>query len=277
VPELTIQEITTKLRNLAQERNVAYNMVVTEYLLECVVRRLVAAKDLASKVTFKGGYVCARVYNSPRYTTDIDLTIHGISAEVALKKAISLLEQPTNDGAWFLRQNVVDLTTQGEYGGVRIVTRGGLGSKPANPARSQIFHVDIGINDAVSPAAPELTTYSLAGNDRFTWKVYAVETVVAEKLHTLVDRGSENSRSRDIFDINLLLPQCDAVTLKSALVVTFAHRETPLPASIGKMLSTLDRSLLKRGWTKVMINANTEKTFDKTFDELIRKLNNLQI
>lgn len=221
--EQTLQKIPIRLRKVAQERNVAYNMVVTEYLLECIVRRLVSAKDLASKTTFKGGYVCARVYKSPRYTTDIDLTIHGISADEALQQAILLLEQPFEDGAWFQRQNVIDLTMQGEYGGMRIVTRGGLGKKPTNPSKRQIFHVDIGINDAISPAASELTTDSLSGVGSFNWKVYAVETVVAEKLHTMIDRGSENSRSRDIFDANLLLKQCDLQTLKSSLATTFNH------------------------------------------------------
>lgn len=273
----TTRNVTARLRKVAQERKVAYNMIVTEYLLECVVRRLVVAKNLASKTVFKGGYVCARVYNSPRYTTDIDLTIRGISAEKAVSIAVSIIEKSADDGAWFQHQKVVDLLTQGEYGGMRIVTRGGLGKQPANPSKSQIFHIDIGINDAISPEASDLTTDSLAGVGSFNWKVYAVETVVAEKVHTMVDRGSENSRSRDIYDINLLLPQCDGETLKTSLATTFTHRQTPLPASISEIFSSQDTSLLRRGWAKVMNNATTEKTFAETFDELIQKLQALEL
>lgn len=270
-----LRQVKARLRKCAQDRGIAYNMVATEYLLECMVRRLVAAKDFATKTTFKGGYVCARVYNSPRYTTDVDLTIRGISADEAVAKSISLFARPTNDGAWFQHEAVTDLLTQGEYGGVRIVLRGGLGKSPANLSRSQIFHIDIGINDAVSPPALEKQTHSLAGAGSFHWTVYAVETIVAEKLHTMIDRGSENSRSRDVFDINLLLDQCDMHTLKSSLTATFSHRETDLPKSFSNKITSIDRSLLSRGWTKVMEDATTQKNFDETFDELLMKLKKL--
>ncbi len=270
-----LQRIKRKLKKLSEERKIDYNMVVTEYLLECVVRRLVTAKDLASKATFKGGYVCVRVYNSPRYTTDVDLTIRGISADKAVAKSISLIEQQADDGAWFQHQEVVDLLTQGEYGGMRIVTRGGLGTPPKDAKRSQIFHIDIGINDAISPPPIETISNSLAGIGSFNWMVYSVETVVAEKLHTMIDRGSENSRSRDVFDINLLIDQCDKATLKSSIAATFSHRETSLPQSMSVALTTLDRTVMSRGWRKVMENAATDKSFDETFEEMLLKLKTL--
>jgi len=272
------QRVAARLQKVAQERKTSYNMVVTEYLLECIVRRLTSARDLATKATFKGGYVCARVYNSPRYTTDLDLTIRGISSTDAVAKAIALLQQPDfDDGAWFKHQNVIDLVTQGDYGGTRIVARGGLGSPPTKVSKSQVFHVDIGVNDAVSPPAVTQTTPSLAGSESFNWTVYAVETVIAEKLHTMIARGSENSRSRDVFDIHLLIDQCDIKTLKAALKATFTHRETAIPGSFCDTLAALDRTTLERGWTKVMGNATQTRSFDVTFDELLQKLRDLKL
>lgn len=152
------------------------------------------------------------------------------------------------------------------------MVRGGIGEQPVDTSRCQIFHIDIGINDSIFPEAIEQELDSLAGFASFNWTVYAVETVVAEKLHTMVDRGWENSRSRDIFDIHLLLQQCDPDTLKSSVGVTFKHRKTAIPEFIGETLSSLDVSLLKRGWTKVMDLAPTAKSFDSIIDKL-RELN----
>ena len=267
------QEIILRLQKVARQRSVPFNRIATEYLIECLVRRLTASEDLANKAVFKGGYVALRVYNSPRYTTDLDLSIRNISIDSAIAKARTLIEQDTgNDGVWFKCQNIMDLTAQGEYGGKRIVAKGGIGNPRASISKSQTFHVDIGIGDAVVPEARNELTPSLIGQEDFRWRVYSVETLVSEKLHALITRGSDNSRSRDIFDIYLLLDLCEAGQLYDSLMATFRSRGDALPASIIEVIVGIDNSLLKRGWSKVVATTEIDLGFDEAFRGVTEKL-----
>jgi hypothetical protein len=62
------RSITDKLSRIAKSLGVAYAKILTEFLLERLVLRLISSPELRGKVVFKGGYVSLRVYDSPRYT-----------------------------------------------------------------------------------------------------------------------------------------------------------------------------------------------------------------
>lgn len=64
--------------------------------------------------------------------------------------------------------------------------------------------VDVGIGDAVEPPAEWIDYPSLLDLPRPRLRAYRPETVVAEKLHTMVVLGAANSRMRDFFDIHAL-------------------------------------------------------------------------
>ncbi|NRA47414.1 MAG: nucleotidyl transferase AbiEii/AbiGii toxin family protein [Oligoflexales bacterium] len=62
----------------------------------------------------------------------------------------------------------------------------------------------------------------MLGSSSVSWLVYPIETIVAEKLHCLIMRGSSNSRSKDIFDLFFYLDKCDSKILEKALHATFS-------------------------------------------------------
>ena len=65
------------------------------------------------------------------------------------------------------------------------------------------------------------------------WKIYPVEYIIAEKVQTLFDRGSANSRAKDIYDLMYLFPRFrDQSALATAIRKTFKHRRTVLPESL---------------------------------------------
>ncbi len=123
------------------------------------------------------------------------------------KIAQAAAESDLKDGVWFRAEKTVDLKTQGEYGGLRIVLRTGIGEILKNLKKAQIVHFDIGKGDPVVPGPVDVETPFLLGGGSLSWRVYPVETTVAEKLHALIIRGSESSRSKDVFDLGLLLPK----------------------------------------------------------------------
>jgi hypothetical protein len=108
--------IATKLSSLAKKKGVTYQSMATSFLIERLLARLVLDKALVKVLVFKGGYVGLRVYNSERYTVDLDALLLKADILGTLVKTISAIETDIGDGAWFAYESQIDLKTQGEYG-----------------------------------------------------------------------------------------------------------------------------------------------------------------
>lgn len=242
------QSVSTKLSKLARAQGKPFDKLLTLFLLERAVTRLVSDSDLARCLVFKGGYVSVRVYDSPRFTIDVDAVLHGLSQEDAVNKIKARMEEQSPDAAWFHFEGEHDLVTQSEYGGKRLTYRTGLGDPPENINRAQMIDIDIGTGDPVTPSPQGIETLSILGDETLSWQVYPVETILAEKLHSLVSKGAANSRAKDVFDIGLLLPKAEANILTEALQATFDYRGDPLPKDIPTVLESMDTTLLEKGW-----------------------------
>lgn len=269
------RSISKRLSLLAQKLGVAFQDVATEFLIERMVVRLVQDKELAGQLVFKGGYVALRVYASPRYTIDLDAVLKRGDAGTVAAKAISAIESNLKDGAWFRREREIDLTAQGEYGGRRIVFRTGIGPILKDIKRAQLVNLDIGIGDPITPGPVKSTISELLGGGSVSWSVYPIETAAAEKIHTLVARGSENSRAKDVFDLSLFLPKCRSATLKEALKQTFQYRGAMLPKDIPSVLRAIDLSLIKRGWQSAVGDIESAATFEEAFKTVVSELERL--
>ena len=134
--------VTQKLANLAKKRGARFEHVATEFLIERLVRRLVADKKLASLLVFKGGFVGLRVYNSSRYTVDLDALLRKSNLEATLALTREAAETDLDDGVWFRFESQVDLETQGEYGGIRQTFRAGFGELPKKLLKASIGILD---------------------------------------------------------------------------------------------------------------------------------------
>lgn len=269
------QSITAKLSQLARNQDKPYDKLLTIFMLERAVARIVADPNLARCLIFKGGYVSVRVYDSPRFTTDIDAVLHGLDKTSAVNKIREQMALPFSDGAWFHYEQEQNLVTQSEYGGCRLVFRGGLGDPPEKLHRAQIIDIDIGTGDPVTPAPRLVETEWLVGSGSLSWQVYPVETILAEKLHTLVARGSANSRARDVYDISLLLPRADVETLQTALRATFTYRGDHLPDDIASILQHMDTGLLERGWHSATSHISGVRGFRATWHDLVVNLKHI--
>jgi len=122
------------------------------------------------------------------------------------------------------------------------------------------------------PGPVEVETPFLLGGGKLSWSVYPAETTVAEKLHALVVRGAESSRSKDIFDLNLLLTKCDPAILKKSVTETFRHRGDTVPTDLAEHLRQIDRKLLKMGWASAIGDIASAPDFDEEFDGAVRQI-----
>ncbi len=129
------------------------------------------------------------------------------------------------------------------------------------------IQLDIGIGDSVDPVEivwPLLQYREQAlFENSVSLQVYPVETIFAEKLETVIARGTFNSRMKDFHDLFLLCQQAsliDPQTLIENINKTFAIRETKIEIPI---LLTSDDGYLQTLW-----NAHLRTLGQTTVQEL---------
>ncbi len=269
--------VRQKITDLVTKLDVPFQNIQTAFMIERLVVRLVADKNLAKHLVFKGGFVGLRVYNSERYTIDLDALLVKADIKSTLALTRKNAEVDLDDGVWFKFEDQMDLATQGEYGGIRQTYRAGIGEVLKNMSKAQTIHFDLGIGDPITPGPQKIEVPSLLpkGED-ISWSVYPMETICAEKIHALVTHGNINSRSKDVHDLSVFLPKAEAVNLGEALKKCFAFRETEMPESFSKTFKAIDTTSLQRGWTTATTTVPKERDFKEAFDDVVKSMANLE-
>lgn len=265
------KSIRQKLSNLSQKQEVSYQYVATSFLLERLVARIVSDSRLYKSLVFKGGYVALRIYKSNRYKIDLDALLSTSYLKETLKQVKEAAEKDIGDAVWFRFEKEIDLKTQGEYGGIRQVFRAGIGEIPKDIKRSQIVHFDLGTDDPIIPQPVTVNMSELIGGKELSWIVYAIETMIAEKIHALVDRDAGSSRSKDIFDLARFLPKAEIPLLKEALKACFNYRGIQLPEDLADFIGRIDTTLLKQGWPSAVSGMKQPPVFEDSFKILLKE------
>jgi hypothetical protein len=259
------------MKTYAKDHNMGFEKVMTLFFLERAAFKLSHLRSLEEKIIFKGGFVNVRVHASPRYTTDLDASIKGVSLEQVEKPIIDCIELDVGDGVWFRYDKSSPLKTQKEDGGLRIQFRAGLGEVPRRVSIAQLVHIDTGSDCVDEPKPLFLKTTLAIGEGHISWHVYPVELTVAEKIHALISKGSLNSRAKDIFDLDLLIPKCDLEKLKTSVLNTFKSRGTPLSTSVYEHLSEINPGILRKGWLSVVAGMEIVQEFDVVFERVLER------
>lgn len=271
------ESIRTKLKSISSKLKVKYSHLETVFLIERLVVRLISEKKLSQSLVFKGGFVGLKVYDSPRYTIDLDALLVKSNIEQTLELVKRQVETDIGDGVWFRFENQIDLQTQGEYGGIRQTYRAGIGEVLKDLKRAQIINFDLGIGDPITPGPQKENTHSLlTGSDNISWSVYSIETICAEKLHALISHGDDNSRSKDIHDLAIFLPKVDGPTLKEALKRSFDFRSTEIPKSFYAEIKNLNTSRLERGWASAVDSIPNAMSFKSAFEEVLKLIGKIE-
>ena len=269
--------IRQKIIDLGKKIGVEPRNIETVFMIERLVARLIADKHLASHLVFKGGFVGLKIYESPRYTVDLDALLVKSNTEETLERVKRQAESDLNDGVWFRYESQIDLATQGEYGGIRHSYRAGIGEVLKNLKKAQVIHFDLGIGDPVTPGPQKEQTPSLlSGNNEISWSVYPIETICAEKLHALISHGDENSRSKDVHDLAIFLPKVDGSILKEALKRSFEFRSTELPNSFYTEIKKLKTDRLERGWVSAVDSIPNAMSFKTAFEKVVKLIGEIE-
>lgn len=273
-----VRSLSDRIKRLANEQNSPYEEVLTQFLIERATARLMMDRRLFESLVFKGGFVGLTVYGSPRFTNDLDAVLHHCDPGEVRSRISLAMSKDIGDHVWFALDKEIDLQTQNEYGGFRLQYRAGLG-EPLDIKRAKIVNIDVGTGDPVTPGPVIKLTPSSLGSDEISWRVYPIETIIAEKLHPLAAFGSMNSRSKDIFDLAFFLPQANKEQLIEAIARTFKYRGLAVPDNFSEWLESLNTTFLQRGWKKAVasLKVKDEPSFEVSYRLVIEWLRKLGI
>jgi predicted nucleotidyltransferase component of viral defense system len=270
------ESVRAKITNLAKKLGRDFNTLALEFALERLVVRLRSDPKLAKALVFKGGFVMLKAYGSSRLTVDVDTSLYGLSIEEAEARAKAVIEKDWQDGLWMGAVESEKMEHQTEYNGLRLTARYTFGEPKVAHNRLGKLVLDIGIADAMTPGPQDSVLEPLLGGDPISWRIYPVESIVAEKLHALVSHGSLNSRFKDVYDLTHLLPKCkNLATLRRAIRESFKSRETEVPNSFSEFWKTLDKDVLRRSIGSVSMAVGETPDFDqleRTLSKLLKRL-----
>ncbi len=229
--------VRAKLLNRARERGEDYNYLVIRFIQERLLYRLSQSQH-AEAFVLKGATLFTLWHGAPhRPTKDVDFLGTGTPDAERLRAVFVevLSTSAVDDGLDFQTHGITAAPIREEavYDGIRLVIPVAFGSGKTN------VQVDVGFGDSIVPAPDETDFPTLLDFPAPHVRAYRPETVVAEKLHAMVELGMNNSRMKDYFDVDILLRDfdLDRTALRDAIEATFAQRQTPRPRQVPVGLS----------------------------------------
>ena len=222
----TPEQIKGRIKRVAKQNNADARTLMRIYMMERFLERL-AQSEYRDNFIIKGGIlVTAMIGVAHRSTMDIDTSMKNLnlSAEDALRVVNQVKDIDLDDGVSFDVKDVSNIMDEMEYPGIRVTMNANVG-RLITPLK-----IDISTGDVITPRAIEFN-YDLLLEDRSIslWS-YNLETILAEKLQTVLARGILNTRMRDFYDIRMLLDtyedKVNKAVLKDAFAATCKKRGT---------------------------------------------------
>lgn len=219
------QAVKDKLKNISREKNVDFNSVMRFYMYDRFVERLSKSK-YKDNFILKGGFYLSKLFGlDNRSTMDIDTAIR--KAEFTEENLIKMVNEIINinvgDNVKFKIEETEPIRDEDEYGGLRITINFMLENIKDK------FHIDLATGDSIYPGPDNYRYESLIGGEFYRVWSYNLETVLAEKLETILSKLETSSRMKDYYDIYLIykfkFDKIDKEKFRGAVEKTFKKRE----------------------------------------------------
>jgi len=189
----TPMQLKAFIKNKAIEKNITAQLVMQNYVLERLLERI-SLSPYKQNFILKGGLLISAIVGlDTRATMDMDTTIKGFElTHEALRKIFTeICNISVDDDVEFELLGTADIREADDYPGIRVNMKANY--SPISVALT----VDVTTGDKITPREIEYK-YSLMFDERtINILAYNLETVLAEKLETVVSRGIANTRPRD--------------------------------------------------------------------------------
>ena len=221
----SVQAVKDKLNNVSREKNVDFNSVMRFYMYDRFVERLSKSK-YKDNFILKGGFYLSKLFGlDNRSTMDIDTAIR--KAEFTEENIIKMINEIINidvgDNVKFKIEKTETIRDEDEYGGLRITINFMLENIKDK------FHIDLATGDPIYPRPDNYRYESLIGDEVYKVWSYNLETVLAEKIETILSKLETSSRMKDYYDIYLIykfkFDKINKEKFRGSVEKTFKKRE----------------------------------------------------
>lgn len=212
----------------------------------------ISLSEYRDKFILKGGMlVAAMVGLDVRSTMDMDATIKGtnVNIEDVEKMVHSIVTVSIDDGVAFQIKSISEIMEEAEYPGIR-VNMTTLFDGVVTPLK-----IDISTGDVITPREVRYRFKLMLEERTIDVLAYNLETVLAEKLETIITRAVTNTRMRDFYDVYILQQlhgkALDQTMLQDALRATARKRGTEQHLTeAGEVIDEVKNSpAMQRLWT----------------------------
>ncbi|HES9549730.1 TPA: nucleotidyl transferase AbiEii/AbiGii toxin family protein [Streptococcus pneumoniae] len=214
-----------KIKNISKDKGIPAQQVQQHYLIEQVLK-MISTSAYRDSFIVKGGYLIGQMIGLDKRTTmDLDVTLKG--TEMSRENLIHIFEEilcSKTDGFSFSVDKLEPIRQDDEYGGFSLKLNATFDTL------KEVVFIDITTGDKITPREITYSMTSIFTNESIKIWTYNLETVLAEKLETIISRGLASTRPRDRYDLftlyKLRKEEINLEVLKNALENTAEKRES---------------------------------------------------
>ena len=263
-----------KIKNIAKEKGIPPQQVQQHYLIEEVLN-LISKSSYRNSFIVKGGYLIGQMIGLDKRTTmDLDVTLKGTSLN--RDNLINIFEEivsNTTDVFSFTVDKLEPIRQDDIYGGFSIKLNATFDTL------NEVIFIDVTTGDKITPREISYSMPSLFTNHTIDIWTYNLETVLAEKLETIISRGVASTRPRDRYDLYTLYKlresQIDFTILKRAVENTSEKRnsKTLIRNWKGQVIGIETSTYQKNLWSRYQRQFKYAK--DISFEESVQIINEI--
>ncbi len=223
---INYNDLFEKSKEIASKSGLTQLELYQRFMFERILERISVSK-YSSNFILKGGLLLSAMLGiESRSTRDMDISIKGldVSKEKMLEVLNEILSTDINDKVKFKVVDITDIRKDDEYGGNKYHLVGKLGNLKV------ALEIDISTGDEITPRELNYEYNSLFENKKIYIGSYNIETILAEKIETILRRGKYNARMKDYYDIYFFLKKLkDEINVdifRQALENTVMQRES---------------------------------------------------
>ena len=266
--------LKAKIRNIAKQKNIPAQVILQNYMFERLLVRL-SASEYKEKFVLKGGMLVAAIVGlDNRAIMDMDTTLKNLPlTPEAIRSALEdVCDIAFDDGVVFEIGTISPIREDDIYGGYRVMLNAKFDTL-LTP-----LSIDVSTGDAITPYAVQYN-FSEIFDDEKSYELWAynIETIMAEKVETILRRGVFNTRPRDFYDTYILTTtqKFDNAVFADALSATAKHRGTTEQiADVPSILYNIEESPeLKTMWDKYRKQFSYAK--DITYEQIMDSIKTL--
>ena len=267
------------IKNLAREKHISAQLVMQNLMLERLLERISVSKYQQNFI-LKGGFlIAAMVSLDTRATMDMDATITGLPINEQTDREMfeEICKIELADDVTFSFRSIGEIREGDVYTGYRV-------SLSANyPPMAVPLKWDITTGDMITPKEIVYHFKLLLEDRSISVLVYNLETIMAEKLETVISRGDQNTRPRDYYDIYILsklqYSNIEPNALKAALYATTKKRGSmAVIKDYHRIMDTVRNSeMMQKQWDNYQKDFEyaTDIAFEDTCDVVVKLMDNL--